>query len=144
MDIGWICFARLNQTQNLEGKSSERTYGISRSFLFYVNLLKKLIEKDPRAAKQEYLAWWTDDETVFARLRILAAGEPQLLSAVEAGRLLCSMDDEVFWESHHQRDLLLVLAKRWNDFSAAVKKRLEKRLLRGRSRWRGRGKSRIH
>jgi hypothetical protein len=119
----------------LEGKSSERTHGISRSFLFYVNLLKKLIEKDPQAAKQEYLTWWTDEKTVFARLRIFVAGELQLLSGVEAGRLLCSTDDEVFWERRHQRDLLLVLAKRWNDFSAAVQKRLEKRLLRGRSRW---------
>lgn len=121
----------------LEGNSSERTHGVSRSFLFYVKLLKKLIEKDPQAAKEEYLTWWTDDKTVFARLRIFAAGEPQLLSGEEAGLLFCNIHDEVFWGRRHQRDLLLVLAKRWNDFPAAVRKRLEKRLLRGRSRWKG-------
>ena len=131
----WGRLCPIEPEPKMAGQSYERTYGISRSFLFYVNLLKKLIEEEPRAAKQEYLAWWTDDETVFARLRIFATGEPRLLSGVEAGRLLCNMDDQVFWESQHQRDLLLVLAKRWNDFSAAVKKRLERRLLRGRSRW---------
>ena len=118
-----------------ERESFERTYGISPSFLFYVDLLKRLIEKDPLAAKQEYLGWWIDEETVFARLRIWAAGDQRILSGSEAGRLISNLNDQVFWDRRHQRDLLLVLSKRWNDFSPAVKKRLEKRLLRGPLRW---------
>ena len=117
---------------DLGGETHARTFGESGYFLFYVDLLKRLIEENAIAAKQEYLAWPTDDATVFARLRIWAAGEPRLLSAVEAGQLLCRLDDNVFWDSHHQRDLLLVLARRWNDFSTTAKKRLERRLLRGR------------
>ena len=120
---------------DLEGESSERTYGISPSVLFYVSLMKRLIDKDPQAAKQEYLAWWTDEETVFTRLRIWASGYQRILSGIEAGRLLCSLSDESFWDGRHQRDLLLVLAKRWNDFPVTVKKRLERRLLRGPSPW---------
>ena len=120
---------------DLEGASSERTYGISPSVLFYVSLMKRLIDKDPQAAKQEYLAWWTAEETVFTRLRIWASGYQRILSGIEAGRLLCSLSDESFWDGRHQRDLLLVLAKRWNDFPVTVKKRLEGRLLRGPSRW---------
>jgi len=121
----------------LEGESSERTYGISPSFLFYVNLLKKLIEKDPRTAKQEYLTWWTDEETIFTRLRIWVSGDQRITYGSEAGRSICSLSDQSFWDGHHQRDLLLVLAKRWNDFPAPVKRQLEKRLLRGRSRLEG-------
>ena len=83
---------------DLEGKSSERTYGISPSVLFYVNLLKKLIEKDPRAAKQEYLAWWTDEETIFARLRIWVSGDQRIASGSEAGRSICSLSDQSFWD----------------------------------------------
>ena len=104
-------FARLNRTRELEGESSERTHGISRSVLFYINLLKKLIEKDPQAAKQEYLTWWTDDKTVFARLRIFAAGDPRLLSGEEAGQLLSNMDERGILQRCHQRDLLLALEK---------------------------------
>jgi len=118
----------------LEGESSERKYGISRIFLFYVDLFKKLIESDHIAAKQEYLSWWTDDDIVFARLRIWASGDPRIRSGSESGRLFCELSDRVFWDSRHQRDLLLVLEKRWNDFPVVLKKRLERRLLRGPSR----------
>lgn len=117
---------------DLEGETHSRTFGESGYFLFYVDLLRGLIEENAIAARQEYLAWPADDETVFARLRIWAAGEPRLLSGAEAGRLLCRLDDKVFWDNYHQRDLLLVLARRWNDFSAAAKQRIERRLVRGR------------
>jgi len=120
---------------DFEGESFERRYGISSIFLFYVDLLKRLIEKDPQAAKQEYLQWWADEESVFARLRIWAAGDYRMLSGSEAGQLVCSLNDQVFWDDHHRRDLLLVLKKRWNDFSVAAKKRLERRLLRGPAHW---------
>ncbi len=121
----------------LEGESYERTYGISANVLFYVDLLKRIKEKDPRAAKQEYLAWWTDEETIFARLRTWASGDQRIASGSEASRSICNLSDQSFWDGHHQRDLLLVLAKRWDDFSAPVKRRLEKRLLRGASRLEG-------
>jgi hypothetical protein len=116
---------------DIEGESSERAYGISRTVLFYVSLFKTLVDKDPRAAKQEYLAWRIDDETVFARLRIWVCGDPRLLSGIEAGHLMCGLHDRVFWDSYHQRDLLLGLAKCWPDFSPAVRAQLGRKLLDG-------------
>jgi hypothetical protein len=55
---------------DLEGDSSARGYGIEPTFLFYVSLFRTLITKDPKPARQEYLSWRLDDETLFARLRI--------------------------------------------------------------------------
>ncbi len=78
--------------------------------------MKTLIEKDPRAAKEEFLSWWSDEDTVFARLRIWACGHQQVLSGSEAGRTIHDLSDRAFWDDHHQRDLLLVLSKRWSDF----------------------------
>ena len=118
----------------LSGTSFGRTHGISGAVLFYVSLFKKLVEKDPRAAKQEYLAWPIDDEAVFARLRIWACEDHRLLSAAEAAEVILSLNDSVFWYSRHQRDLLLVLAKRWSEFPAAAKAVLGRRLLDGPSR----------
>ena len=66
---------------DLEGESSARAYGISPTVLFYVSLFKTLIDKDPEAARQEYLAWRIDDETLFARLRIWACADPRIVSA---------------------------------------------------------------
>jgi hypothetical protein len=122
---------------DLEGKTSGRTHGISGAFLFYVWLFKRLIDKNPKYARQEYLSWRLDDETVFARLRIWTCGDQRVLSAIEAGEVICGLMDCVFWDGRHQRDLLLVLARRWSDFSPPVKTELGKRLLNGPHRWEG-------
>ena len=120
---------------DLEGESPKIVLGISVAFLFYVSLFKTLVNKDANAARQEYLAWRVDEETVFARLRIWASGDQRILSGIEAGQLICDLNDRVFWNGRHQRDLLLVLAKRWADFSAVVKTQVESRLLSGPSQW---------
>ena len=120
---------------DINGLSSDRTYGISRLFLFFVNLMRRLIAKDSSAARQEFQAWWNEEEIVFTRLRIWMAGHRDIFSGNETGRVICNLTDRIFWNGRHQRDLLLVLKKRWNDFPKAIKKRLEKKLLKGRSRW---------
>jgi hypothetical protein len=130
-DRGPHLFCSIEPESDSESEPFERTYGFSSIFLFYVDLLKRLIEKDTKAAKQEYLGWWTHEEKIFARLTIWAAGNQSLLSGTEAGQLICNLNDEIFWDRGHQRDLLLVLTKRWGDFPVALRRKIEKRLLRG-------------
>lgn len=139
--FSYITLCPIEPDPDLRGESSDRHYGISHIFLFYVGLIKRLIVQNQKAAKHEYLAWWIDDDKVFARLRIWASGRQELLAGAEAGQLICSFNDDVFWDSRHQRDLMLTLGKRWNDFPSAIRKRLEKRLLSGRSRWKGEEKT---
>jgi len=116
---------------DLEGESSDRYYGISHIFLLYVGLLKRLMVLDPEGVKQECMAWWPEDDNIFARLRIWAGGRSELFSGSEAGRLFISLNDKVFWGAHHKRDLLLGLSNRWRDLPPSVRHRLEKRLLKG-------------
>ena len=132
---GFHHLAPIEPDLSTEGDAYERTHGISTSLLYYVNLFKRLLEKDPHAAKQEYLAWWNDEEKVFDHLRIWIAGEPRIFSGKEAGELLVRLNMQSFWERRHQRDLLLVLEKRWNDFPTTLRTRLERRLLQGPSSW---------
>ncbi len=137
----YLSLCPIEPDPDLGREPSERNYGISYIFLFYVALLKRLIILNPKAAKQECLAWWTDDDKLFARLRIWASGCKGIFSGVEAGQIICSLNDNVFWDGRHQRDFMLVLNQRWSDFSLTTRKRLEKRLLRGRSRWEGEKKA---
>jgi hypothetical protein len=122
---------------SLGNDSFDRHHGISLSFLKYVELFERLLFGNPAMAKRECQTWWVDDDNVFARLRIWAAGKPEMLNGSEAGRLMCNLADAVFWKSCHQRDIMLTMSRRWNSFSPAIRKRLEKRLLRGDSRWNG-------
>ena len=121
--------------KSVKGDSYERTHGISSILLYYVNLFKRLVEKDPQVAKREYLAWPDDEETVFDLLRIWIVGDPRLFRGKEAGDLLLRLGMRSFWEHRHQRDLLLVLEKRWNGFPRATRARLERRLLQGPPSW---------
>jgi hypothetical protein len=121
--------------KSVEGDSYERTHGISSILLYYVSLFKRLVEKDPQVAIREYLAWRDDEETVFDLLRIWIAGNPRIFSRTEAGELLMRLSMRSFWEHRHQRDLLLTLEKRWNDFPKATRIHLERRLLLGPPSW---------
>jgi hypothetical protein len=47
------------------------------------------------------------------------------------------LSDDVFWGSYHQRDLLLVLAERWEYLTKASRKQIEDRLLAGPPQWDG-------
>lgn len=113
-----------------DGSSSHRD-GLSQTFLFYVELFKRLVECDRQGAKQEFLSWPLDETTVFTRLRIWACGMRDLISSPEAGRHFSSLGDDAFWNVFHQRDFLRAFAKRWADLSPSVVRRIERRLLRG-------------
>jgi len=119
----------------LKGESSDREFGIARLFFKFLGLYTRLIDFDPVAARKEYLAWWDDDYKVFALLKIWVSGQEELLSNREAGQLLCILNDQAFWDSRFQRDLLLVLRKRWDKFPSPLRKKIEQRLLAGSSRY---------
>ena len=118
-----------------KGDSLERTLGISAALLFFVGLFRRLIDKDCENARMEALAWPIDDETVFARLRIWVCGDTRIFSGSDAGQILCGVKDRTFWHGRHQRDLLLVLAKRWADLPPKYRTELEARLVQGPPRW---------
>lgn len=127
----YLSLPPIESDPDLEGDSSDRDYGMSRLFSKFLGLLKRLLVIDPVAAKKEFQAWWDDDDKVFALLRIWGAGQKCVFTNSEAGKLICSLTDEAFWDAHHQRDLLLVLASRWNDFPLMVRKKIERMLLAG-------------
>ncbi len=119
----------------VNGDTYGRDRGILGAVLFYVDLFKRLIDLDSTGAKQECAAWWMDDDTVFARLRIWVLRDHRIVSGSEAGHLICGLSEDPFWDDYHQRDLLLLLQERWSDFSATAKQQIEGRLLQGRPRW---------
>jgi hypothetical protein len=114
-----------------------RTHGISGCVAMFASLFDRLIALNVRMAKKEYASWPTGDDTVFARLRIWASGKQQLTTPHAFAQVVLQVSDDVFWSSDHQRDLLIVLARRWGEFSTQDKKRVENRLLVGPKQWEG-------
>ncbi|KGE01848.1 SIR2 family protein [Rhizobium sp. YS-1r] len=90
--------------------------------------MSRLAAIDPPAAHAEFLRWPIDDDGIFARLRIWAAGQPSITSADEAAGVLVGLSDKAFWGSLHQRDLMMALGIRWGEFSQSARLRLEQKL----------------
>ena len=106
-----------------------RRYNLSGMVIYFSKLFDQLCKIDPQAAKQEFLSWPVDDDSVFAHLRIWAAGKEEIVSNEEFGNFISSLSDVAFWRFEHQRDLLLVLKKRWEKLDASTRQLIEQKLL---------------
>ena len=101
----------------------------------FASLFDRSVEFDLQRAREEFLTWPSDDDTVFARLRLWASGKPALATPHALSQLVLRLGEDVFWGSYHQRDLLLVLSSRWSELSSRDRRQIEIRLLRGPGQW---------
>ena len=53
---------------------------------------------DLKAARREFSKWLIEDDPIFTRLRIWAAGKPDLVSDEQFGPTLADVSDESFWD----------------------------------------------
>lgn len=113
---------------------SETSYGLTGPIIKMQNLMARLAAFNPAGARTEIAGWPTDEEQVFARLRIWASAQT-LLSPHEATEIFLDLPDSVFWGSRHQRDLLYSLRDRWADLSEEDRATIEHRLRTGSYPW---------
>lgn len=112
-----------------------RTHGLSALVIQFAELFTQLVKTNKSEAKREFLSWPTEDDTIFTRLRIWASGKKSVVSDNEFGLFISSLSNTAFWDSYHQRDLLLVIAERWKKLSGASRNLIEQKLLIGPKRW---------
>ena len=125
------------EDDTLDGDCYGRLRGLSGLVIFFSKLFERLVGSDAAAAQREFYAWPAEGDTVFCRLRIWAAGMSNIVPIGAFGKIMTQMSEDAFWDSYHQRDLLLVLAKRWSQLGERTRKRIERRLLKGRPKWEG-------
>ncbi|WP_421413537.1 SIR2 family protein [Serratia plymuthica] len=121
---------------NIEGTNYHRTHGLSATVIRFTELFLQLIKINKSAAKREFLSWPTDDDIIFARLRIWASGKRSIVPNDDFGQFIASLSTAAFWDSSHQRDLLLVIGARWKKLSSMSRKLIEQKLVSGPKRWR--------
>lgn len=109
--------------------------GFNKRAMEFTHAFERLVRFNRDAAIDEANAWPRTSE-VFERLRMWAAGLDGFWDAVKVGETFVRTTDEVFWNGRAQRDVLLVLARRWNALPDSFRHTIEQRLLKGRPRWR--------
>jgi len=117
-----------------------RTRGLSGNVILFSSFFDRLMSISVDKARQEFAAWPVDDDTIFSRLRIWASGKAELISGQAFGEIIADLSDDAFWSGGHQRDFLLVLAKRWKELQNDFRERMEQRLLDGPRKWPGEDK----
>ena len=118
-----------------DDSANDHLLGLSGAVRRFTSVFERLIQIDLNAARHEFSKWPIEDEAIFTRLRIWAAGKPELVPDDEFGLMLADVSDDAFWDQYHQRDLLHTLLVRWNGLSADTRIEIENRLLNGCSRW---------
>lgn len=108
-----------------------QTEGLYAFIIQFIEQFEKLFLFNKSAAKREFLSWITEDDTIFARLRIWASKEKSIVSDNEFGQFISSLSDTAFWDRSHQRDLLLVIVERWETLDDTSRELIEQKLLTG-------------
>lgn len=111
-----------------------RITGLSGHLISFTRLFTRLVKSNLTAARHELFSWPISDDTIFSLLKIWACGIAELVSPNTFGKIFMGLSDDAFWGTRHQRDLLLVLAKRWNELHADTKKEIENRIFKGRAK----------
>ncbi len=115
--------------------SYDRTSDLSAAVIEFASLFSKLVGLNVQTARQEFTSWPSSDDTIFARLRMWAAGKSELIPSVAFGNVILDLSQRAFWDPRHQRDLLLVLASRWSTLHDDIRNAIQEKLLAGPDRW---------
>ena len=133
-EIGRSGLSGINSIVPDDNSADDRIRGLSGAVIEFTSVFERLMQIDLKAARREFSKWPIEDDAIFARLRIWAAGKSDLVSDDQFGPMLTRLSDEAFWDRSHEWDLLHTLSARWNGMSADTRAEIEKRLLKGRLR----------
>lgn len=136
-EVGSHCFA-MHSSIVLEDSSEDcysRTHGLFAWVLLYIEYLEKLAGSTLDVAQKEILLWPSDESNVFARLRMWALGKNDLVPNSNFDLMFNMIPNDAFWNSYHQRDLLLSIEHRWKHLEPKTRLRIEERLLLGPPSW---------
>jgi len=117
------------------GNLNRNNYGVTEHLEQFVTIFKRLIGFSVTASKNEMACWPKSDDTIFASLKIWSSIFPSLIDGESFGQIIQELSDEIFWSSYRQRDLLLVIANRWNGLHENIQQTIEERILKGRKKY---------
>lgn len=131
----WLDIPPIMPSDDPDISDYERNEGFTGAVLSYAILFERLVELDVEKARREASTWPTDDDNVFARLRIWASRFEALVPNETFNEFFELVSRDAFWNIRHQRDLLLSLQERWAALPMPTTRRIEARILEGRERW---------
>ena len=81
-----------------QSSDSDHKRRLSGAVIEFTSVFERLMQIDLKAARREFSKWPIEDDAIFTRLRIWAAGKPELVSDEQFGPMLADVSDEAFWD----------------------------------------------
>ncbi len=131
----WLDIPPIIPSDHPDIDDHDRSEGLRGAVLNYAAKFERLIKLEPEKARQEAATWSTDDNNIFARLRIWASRFDDVVPNSEFLDFTDKVSRDAFWNFWHQRDLLLMLRERWATLPVVATERIEERILEGPERW---------
>jgi hypothetical protein len=136
-EVGGYALSNLRPLKPFESGPNEFVSGspdLSSLMAHLSHLVVNLSETDLDAAVLEVAGWRSNTGAAFRNLRVWAAANSKLTSAVQAADILLALDEDI-WDSALERDFLTALEARWIDLSEVARQRLEAATLTGPQPW---------
>ncbi len=105
----------------------------SDSFIaYFVSLLDRIAETNSDVLRGYVATWPSSDPNIFDKLHLYILNKPTLYSGEEVVAHILALDNAVFWNTAHRREMLFLLRDRWSSFSVDARSKIATQLLEGR------------
>lgn len=103
-------------------------YPITRAL---ADLWQRIAEKNTATARELVEPWRSSPLLLVQRIHLHALSVPTVFTPAEAIMAIQDLDDDTFWVSDAQREIMRLLVLRWAEFSDEQRETVEKRLREG-------------
>lgn len=98
---------------------------------WFIRLFDRMAAKWPELANAHAATWPLADIFFFRKLKLYAFSKVNAFEADHVAEELLSLDQEAFWDTDVDRELLFLLVDRWGEFSQESRDQLTDRILAG-------------
>lgn len=130
-DIGTTYFRTPTCYPGREVDGKRRITKAAEVMVWLVQLFDRMVERRPELARAHATIWPAKDPFFFRKMRLYALSKVEVFEAIYVAEEVLCLDQEAFWDIDVARELLFLLADRWNEFSQDHRDRLVGRILAG-------------
>lgn len=111
---------------------------------WFVKLLARMIESQPKLLLAHIDIWPASEHYIFDKLRLVVWNQDALYEGKQVSKNILSLQDNQFWKSENERELLFLLRSRWADFSLIDKESIALRVLDGPHKYEAESEEQYH
>lgn len=104
---------------------------------WFLDLLKRMATLNPKLLRANIDTWPNPERYIFDKLRLYVWNNSNLFSGDDVSDCILALQDDQFWRSENERELLFLLRDSWSEFTPDGQENISNRILNGRPKYEG-------